>query len=201
MPKPISESSKTNNRIAGLFFILASLGILGFITFVLISSDNVEFSFSIGFMIFISLCGLLMGILVCRVKNEETEEEKETRIKAQKEFESKLWKKWYIRAIAAAFMLFMSYISFHITSEGVNPHGLGLILFNPVTSWIYLILGILASWKLSLLAIALGVLFLIGKGITMLPINIVIILGAIIISFSIWKFSKRNLPKNGKTEE
>ena len=111
--------------------------------------------------------------------------------KSQPTLEGIVWKRWYIRYLVAAFMLGMSYITFQINSEGIELKILALLLFNSITFWVYIACGVFYAWELSLLIVAIAFLFFLFKGISMLPVSVAVILGSLIIAYSVWKFKRR----------
>ena len=99
--------------------------------------------------------------------------------------------KWYARYPITIVMGGMAYICYLCSINNTDLHGVGLLLFNPITGCLCALIAILTAWEVSLLLLALGVLFLLFKGVSMLPIPVTIILGATIIAASIWKLSKQ----------
>ena len=184
--QPLSQESKKGIRAASAFFFFCAVFFLFFPAHTISTSGFSAITFDEWVFTVFGVISAIGATSVLFIKKELTPEAKAEQELKDKEFD--LWSKWYIRYPTSILMLGVAYISYTAYIKGIRLPGLALLLLNPVSGVIAVVIAIFNAWELSLLVLIGVILFYMFQGIAALPTSVAIIIGAIIIAYAVNKY-------------
>ncbi len=155
--QPLSPESIKTNRTISIALSLISLLMYSSPFHTLLTHGASEFGVGSWALIIFGTIFAAAAILVFNTKVELTPEAVKEKEKEMQKDSDEFWSKWYIRYPGAIFMLFIAYLSFiHYTSypHNIRLPAMALLLINPISGSIAVIIAIFSAWELSLFVIA-----------------------------------------------
>lgn len=179
--KAISKETRASNKALASFFVLGGVVISAVVLGAILSPD-VEFSSSIIFMTILAVASFILAAYVLRVDKELTEEAKTW----QKAKSDALWLKWFVRYPLSILYCGIAYLGLLAWLQDLYPSGVALLFVNPITAVICAIMALASAWELSLILLAIGVVYIAFLGVASLPVSVSIIIGATLIATAVY---------------